>query len=203
LPAQTRLALARAFRVPIVEAYGMTEASHQITSTPLDAPPAKAGSVGVPTGTSIAIIETNDANDASDAQVAAGHTGEIAVRGPGLTAGYRGSPKATARAFVDGWFRTGDLGRVDESGYLFITGRVKEIINRGGEKISPFEVEEVLRDHPAIAEVAAFAIPDDRLGEAVGAAVVLKPEAQVDDREAIVLRRGRNDRRCSRPVECT
>jgi acyl-CoA synthetase (AMP-forming)/AMP-acid ligase II len=171
LPPVTREALEAAFRAPVVEAYGMTEAAHQMTSTPLPVDPAKAGSVGVSTGTAVAIL------DATGEPLATGQVGEIAVRGPSVTAGYEGAPAANAQAFVNGWFRTGDEGRLDEDGFLFITGRLKEIINRGGEKVSPPEVDQELLAHPAVAQAFAFSMPDPRLGETVAAVVVLKPGA--------------------------
>ena len=113
----------------------------------------------------------------------AGATGEIVIRGPNVTRGYENNPKANAEGFTNGWFRTGDQGAMDADGYLSITGRLKEIINRGGEKISPREVDEVLMDHPAVAQVVTFAIPHDKLGEDVGAVVVLKEGKAATDRE--------------------
>jgi amino acid adenylation domain-containing protein len=178
LPASTREGLAQAFRAPVVEAYGMTEAAHQIASTPLPVNAAKAGSVGVATGTAIAILDV-----AASEPLAAGRTGEIVIQSPSLTAGYEGTSDANARAFVDGWFRTGDQGHLDDDGYLFITGRLKEIINCGGEKISPPEVDEALSAHAAVAQACSFALPDPRLGETVGAAVVLRPDAVCDERD--------------------
>jgi len=113
----------------------------------------------------------------------AGETGEIVTRGPNVTAGYESNPTANAEAFADGWFRTGDQGIMDDEGYLRITGRLKEIINRGGEKISPREVDEVLLDHPAVAQAVTFGYPHDKLGEEVGAAIVLKEGAEAKDSE--------------------
>ena len=169
--------LERAFDAPVIEAFGMTEASHQIASNPL--PPGRRvpGSVGVAAGAEIAILDT------SGRLLAAGETGEIAVRGRGVTRGYEGNPEANAAAFTDGWFRTGDLGRLDRDGYLFITSRLKEIVNRGGEKISPREVDEVLLEHPSVAQAAAFAVPHPSLGEDLAAAVVLRPGARTDQAE--------------------
>jgi acyl-CoA synthetase (AMP-forming)/AMP-acid ligase II len=112
-----------------------------------------------------------------------GATGEVVIRGPGVTAGYENNPQANAAAFVGGWFRTGDQGVLDADGYLSITGRLKEIINRGGEKISPREVDEVLMDHPAVAQAVTFALPHASLGEDVGAAVVLHAGERVSERE--------------------
>src|SRR5204863_2452275 len=135
--------------VPVVDAYGMTEAAHQIASTPLGR--RKPGSVGVAAGTEIAII------DATGSPLPAGMDGEIAIRGPGVMNGYEAAPNG--EAFAGSWLRTGDLGRLDDDGYLFITGRLKEIINRGGTKISPVEIEEALLAHSAVQDAAAFAIP--------------------------------------------
>jgi len=164
------------FGVPVVEAYGMTEASHQIASNPLDAP--KAGSVGLPTGTRIKVIGSHGR------PVMAGETGEVLVRGPGVTPGYVNNSEANRDAFVDGWFRTGDLGGIDDEGYLELRGRIKELIIRGGENISPHEIEEVLVSHDAVQDVVCFGVPDDKYGEVVEAAVVLiGSAAQPDLRE--------------------
>jgi acyl-CoA synthetase (AMP-forming)/AMP-acid ligase II len=153
--------------VPVVEAYGMTEAAHQMACNPL--PPAirKSGSVGVATGTEIAIMEASGVR-----LLPVGEVGEVVVRGPNVMHGY--TNQGAEQAFTDGWFRTGDLGRLDSDGYLFIEGRIKEIINRGGEKISPREVEEVLLQHPSVAQAVVFALADRALGQDVGAAVVLR-----------------------------
>jgi acyl-CoA synthetase (AMP-forming)/AMP-acid ligase II len=120
--------------------------------------------------------------DESGALLAAGETGEVVIRGANVTAGYSNNPTANAAAFTGGWFRTGDQGRFDAEGYLWLTGRLKEIINRGGEKISPREVDEVLLDHPAVAQAVTFALPHDKLGEEVAAAVVLREGASADER---------------------
>ena len=113
----------------------------------------------------------------------AGEAGEVVIRGPNVTGGYEANPDANAKAFTDGWFRTGDQGVMDEEGYLRITGRLKELINRGGEKVSPLEVDEVLMDHPAVAQVVTFAMPHDKLGEEVAAAVVLRENASLTEPE--------------------
>jgi acyl-CoA synthetase (AMP-forming)/AMP-acid ligase II len=168
--------LEAAFGAPVLEAYGMTEAAHQMASNPLPPRARKPGSVGIAAGPQIAIM----ADDGS--LVASGLQGEIVIRGPNVTVGYENNPKANAEAFTHGWFRTGDLGTLDSEGYLAITGRKKEIINRGGEKISPREVDEVLLDHPAVAQVVTFAVPHAKLGEEVAAAVVLKPDMQADEK---------------------
>jgi acyl-CoA synthetase (AMP-forming)/AMP-acid ligase II len=117
------------------------------------------------------------------ALLAAGATGEIVIRGPNVTQGYEANPQANAEAFVNGWFRTGDQGTLDADGYVSITGRLKEIINRGGEKVSPREVDEILMDHPAVAQVVCFGMPHERLGEEVAACVVLREGAAVTERE--------------------
>ena len=162
------------FGAPVVEAYGMTEASHQIASNPLPPRVRKPGSVGVATGTEIAIMEAG-----GERLLGQGEVGEIVVRGPNLMRGY--ARQVTDQAFTHGWFRTGDLGRLDADGYLFIEGRIKEIINRGGEKVSPREVEEVLLQHPAVVQAVVFALPDESLGQEVAAAVVLR-DAQVTEK---------------------
>ncbi len=165
------------FGVPVVEAYGMTEASHQIACNPLPPGRRKPGSVGLPAGTRVA-VRGDDGR-----LLPPGETGEIVVQGPGLTAGYADNPEANAAAFADGWFRTGDQGYRDADGYIFLTGRSKEMINRGGAKIAPREIDDVLSRHPSVAEAIAFAMPDARLGEEVAAAVVLRPGSTADERE--------------------
>jgi len=175
LPPQVMLQLEKTFDVPVIESYGMTEAAHQMASNPLPPQPRKPGTVGPAAGPEVAIM------DQSDDILSAGATGEIVIRGPNVTEGYEGNPEANEEAFSSGWFRTGDQGVIDEDGYLTITGRLKEIINRGGEKISPREVDEVLMDHPAVAQVVTFAIPHEKLGEEVGAAVVLSDRADVEE----------------------
>jgi acyl-CoA synthetase (AMP-forming)/AMP-acid ligase II/acetyltransferase-like isoleucine patch superfamily enzyme/acyl carrier protein len=171
LPPAIMAQLEKVFGTQVIEAYGMTEAAHQMASNPLAPLPRKPGSVGVAAGPDVAIM------DESGRLLPAGETGEVVVRGPSITAGYENNGSANDAAFVDRWFRTGDLGRLDDDGYLFLTGRRKEIINRGGEKISPREVDEVLVRHPAVAEAIAFAVPHPTLGEDIAAAVVLRPEA--------------------------
>jgi acyl-CoA synthetase (AMP-forming)/AMP-acid ligase II len=175
LPPQVLQALEALTGAPVVEAYGMTEASHQMTSNPLPPGARKAGTVGVPAGARVAIM------DAHGALLPAGATGEVAIRGAGVTAGYERNPEANATAFVDGWFRTGDQGRLDADGYLTITGRLKEIVNRGGEKVSPREVDEALLDHPGVAQAAAFAVPHPALGEDLAAAVVARAGAVLEE----------------------
>jgi acyl-CoA synthetase (AMP-forming)/AMP-acid ligase II/acyl carrier protein/NRPS condensation-like uncharacterized protein len=172
LPAKMLRGLEAAFGVPVIDTFGMTEAATQIAANPLDR--RKPGSVGRSAGAEIAIL------DAGGRALASGERGEIALRGPTITRGYDNDAAATREAFRDGWFRTGDLGYLDEDGYLFIVGRIKEVINRGGQKVAPGEVEEVLLSHPDVADAAAFAVPHARLGADVAAAVVLRPGATVD-----------------------
>ncbi len=153
----------------------MTEAAHQMASNPLPPAVRKPGSVGIAAGVDIAIM------DEAGQMLEQGRRGEIVIRGAGVTAGYENNPEANAKAYTDGWFRTGDQGYLDEDGYLFITGRLKEIVNRGGEKISPREVDEALLDHPAVAQATAFAVPHATLGEDLAAAVVLRAGATADE----------------------
>jgi acyl-CoA synthetase (AMP-forming)/AMP-acid ligase II len=168
LAPQLMSALEETFQAPVIEAYGMTEAAHQMTSSPLPPRERKPGSVGVAAGPEVAVM------DADGNFVSSGQTGEVVIRGPNITAGYENNPAANSSSFTRGWFRTGDQGVLDQDGYLRLTGRLKEIINRGGEKIQPREIDEVLLDHPAVAQAVTFAIPDQRLGEDVGAAIVLR-----------------------------
>ncbi len=157
------------FGAPVLEAYGMTEAAHQVASNPLPPLPHKPGTVGL--SAELSIIDKNGRH------LAANTPGEIVVRGPNVMRGYRNNPEANAAAFIDGWFRTGDIGAIDSDGYLALTGRIKDLINRGGEKISPAEVEAVLLEHPAVAEASVFGVPDPKYGEEVSAAVVLRSAA--------------------------
>jgi acyl-CoA synthetase (AMP-forming)/AMP-acid ligase II len=168
---------------PVLDAYGMTEAAHQMASNPL--PPAKRtpGSVGLPTGVDMAIL------DGEGNELPSGATGEVAVRGPNIIDGYEANPQANAEAFTGGWFRTGDQGIRDQEGYLTLVGRIKELINRGGEKIAPREIDDVLLQHPAVAEAVAFGVPHQTWGEEVAAAVVLRQE--VGEKELIAFCRQR------------
>jgi acyl-CoA synthetase (AMP-forming)/AMP-acid ligase II len=163
------------FDAPVLEAYAMTEAAHQMTSNPL--PPAvhKPGSVGQGTNVDVAIM------DETGNLLPAGTPGEVVVRGPNVTRGYHNNPEANATAFTHGWFRTGDRGVLDGEGYLTLIGRIKELINRGGEKISPLEVDAALLAHPAVAEAATFGAPDPKYGEEVHAAVVLRTETTEEE----------------------
>jgi acyl-CoA synthetase (AMP-forming)/AMP-acid ligase II len=176
LPPQVMAELEKTFGAPVIEAYGMTEAAHQMASNPLPPRQRKPGSVGLPAGPDVAVM------DERGLLLPAGTTGELVIRGANVTRGYKNNDAANAAAFTNGWFRTGDQGVMDQEGYFRLTGRLKEIINRGGEKISPREVDEVLLDHPAIAQVVTFAIPHPKLGEDVAAAVVLAEGAAADER---------------------
>lgn len=169
LPPQVLAELERVFQAPVVEAYGMTEACHQMACNPLPPQVHKPGSVGPQAGPDMAIMSIS-----SPDLLPQGQTGEIVIRGANVTPGYINNPSANASSFVNGWFRTGDQGYMDQDGYFYITGRLKELINRGGEKITPREIDEVLLDHPGVEQALAFAIPDETLGEVVGAAVVLR-----------------------------
>lgn len=167
----TLLGLEEAFGVPCLEAYGMTEASHQIASNPL--PPALrvSGSVGRGIGVRIGVM------DAQGQLLTVGASGEVVIQGPSVIDGYDDNPEADARSFTNGWFRTGDQGILDLAGYLTLVGRLKEMINRAGEKIAPHEIDEALLKHPAVAEAVSFGVPHDTWGEVVEAAVVLRADA--------------------------
>lgn len=171
LPSRTLHELESLFGVPVIETYGMTEAASQIAANPLGQ--RKPGSVGLPAGAEIAIM------DHEGRQLRTGERGEIALRGPTITRGYDNDVGATQSAFRDGWFRTGDLGYLDEDGFLFIVGRAKDVIKRGGLQVAPAEVEEALLRHPHVVEAVAFSVPHERLGEDVAAAVVLRPGVKV------------------------
>jgi len=171
LPPQLMAEMEERFGAPVLEAYGMTEAAHQMASNPLPPGARKPGSVGSATGISIAIL------DEQGSLLPAGAKGEVAIKGPNVIRGYENNPAANTESFTNGWFRTGDEGYLDSDGYLMLTGRIKELINRGGEKISPREVDEALLAHPAVAEAVCFAISDRVYGEEVAAAVVLQAAA--------------------------
>jgi len=177
LPAPVMKELESAFGCPVIESYGMTEASHQMTSNPLPPAARKPGSVGRAAGPEVAILGEEGK------PLPPGQPGEVVIKGPNVTAGYVANESANAAAFTSGWFRTGDQGVFDAEGYLTITGRLKELINRGGEKVSPLEVDAVLLSHPAVAQAVTFALPHDKLGEEVGAAIVLREGAALTDRE--------------------
>ena len=156
------------FQTPVIEAYGMTEATHQMASNPL--PPAiqKPGLVGMPAGPEICIM--NDKNE----KLSQDEIGEICIKGDNVTNGYENNPEANKQSFVNDWFRTGDEGFFDEDGYLKISGRLKEIINKGGEKISPLEVDNILMDFPPIDQALCFGYEDKMLGEDIAVAIKLK-----------------------------
>jgi oxalate---CoA ligase len=175
LPPAVMRDLELAFGVPVIESYGMTEASHQMCSNPLPPDVRKPGSVGLAAGPEVAVM------DPAGGLLPRGSAGEVVIRGKNVTAGYENNPAANESTFAHGWFRTGDQGYLDEDGYLFLTGRLKEIINRGGEKIAPREVDDALMEHPAVAQALTFAVPHTRLGEDVAAAVVLRAGASVSE----------------------
>lgn len=177
--------LETAFDAPVIESYGMTEAAHQMTSNPLPPGVRKHGTVGTQAGPEMRVV------DERGDLVPAGVRGEVVIRGENVMGGYESNPAANAAAFIKGWFRTGDQGVMDADGYLSITGRLKEIINRGGEKVSPREVDEIMLEHPAVHQCVTFAMPHDMLGEEVAAAVVLKEGAQATDKELRQFAAGR------------
>ena len=181
LPPQVLAELEEAFGVPVVEAYAMTEAAHQMTCNPLPPAVRKPGTVGIAAGPEVSVM------DEGGALLPAGDVGEIVIRGPNVSDGYENNPAANAEAFTNGWFRTGDQGVMDDEGYVTITGRLKEIINRGGEKISPREIDEVILDHAAVRQVVAFAMPHPKLGEEVAVAAVLREGMEATPRELQVF----------------
>jgi acyl-CoA synthetase (AMP-forming)/AMP-acid ligase II len=185
LPPQVLHHLEATFGCPVIESYGMTEAAHQMASNPLPPAPRRVGSVGIAAGPEIAIM------DADGNLLGPGDIGEVVIRGANVTSGYQNNPEANASGFANGWFRTGDQGMLDEDGYLTITGRIKEIINRGGEKVAPLEVDNVLSEHPAVAQVVTFAIPHPMLGEEVGAAIVLHEGEEVSEQDLRAFAAGR------------
>ncbi|MEM9969645.1 MAG: AMP-binding protein [Pseudomonadota bacterium] len=180
LPGPVMTQLADTFGAPVVEAYGMTEAAHQMCCNPIEPGRQKPGAVGVPAGPEVRIAHEVE-NRLIDG------VGEVAISGPNVTPGYESNPEANEKNFFEAddkrWFRTGDQGAFDADGYLSLTGRLKEIINRGGEKVSPLEVDGTLSDHPSVAQCVTFALPHPKLGEEVAAAVVLKEGAEATDRD--------------------
>ena len=156
------------FGCSVIEAYGMTEATHQMTSNPLPPKKQKPGFVGIPAGPEVCIM------DEKDKILDQGETGEVCIKGDNVTLGYDNNPEANKNSFTNGWFRTGDQGYFDQNGYLKISGRLKEIINKGGEKISPLEVDNVLMDHPLIEQAVCFGYEDKMLGEDIAAAIIVK-----------------------------
>ena len=177
LPKPVMEGLEEAFQTQVIEAYSMTEASHQMASNPLAPARRKPGSVGLPAGPEMGVM------DEAGNLLPPGEIGEVVIRGANVTKGYENNPKANQAAFSNGWFRTGDQGKFDSDGYLFLTGRLKEIINQGGEKIAPSEVDEVLTRHSAVAQAVTFAMPHPTLGEDVAAAIVLKRDGQATEGE--------------------
>jgi acyl-CoA synthetase (AMP-forming)/AMP-acid ligase II len=175
LPPQMMADLESAFGAPVLEAYGMTEAAHQMATNPLPPAAHKPGSVGIGTDVRVSIM------DAAGQHLKTGEQGEVVIKGPNVTRGYENNPEANASSFTDGWFRTGDRGFLDEDGYLTLVARIKELINRGGEKISPREIDEVLLAHPAVAEAVCFGFSHPTWGEEVAAVVVLRePVSEAD-----------------------
>ncbi|MFN2569215.1 MAG: acyl--CoA ligase [Candidatus Dormibacteria bacterium] len=168
LPPDVMAQIEQRLEVPVLEAYGMTEAAHQMASNPLPPGDRKPGTVGPGTGVRIGILGPDGR------ELPAGQPGEVVIAGPNVIDGYEDNPAANADSFVSGWFRTGDQGMIDDDGYLRLTGRIKELINRGGEKIAPREIDDVLLSHPAVAEAVAFGVPHPVWGEEVAAAVVLR-----------------------------
>ena len=161
--------LEEAFKAPVLEAYAMTEGAHQMTSNPLPPATRYPGSVGIGQGVEVKIL------DAVGGEVAQGGEAEICVRGENVTKGYLNNPEANKTSFTaEGFFRTGDQGKQDENGYVIITGRIKELINKGGEKISPVELDNVVSQNPSAAEAVCFAIADEVYGQDIGLVVVLK-----------------------------
>ncbi|MCC6364287.1 MAG: AMP-binding protein [Bryobacterales bacterium] len=175
LPPEMMEKMERVFGAPVLEAYGMTEASHQMASNPRPPAVRKPGSVGPGTGIKISIM------DEAGNHLPSATRGEVVIQGPNVVSGYENNPEANAKSFTNGWFRTGDQGFLDADGYLVLTGRIKELINRGGEKIGPREIDEVLLSHPAVGEAVAFGVPHPTWGEEVAAAVVLKEPATEAD----------------------
>src|SRR5437764_7123287 len=183
LPPQVMKGLESAFGAPVLEAYGMTEAAHQMASNPLPPGERRAGTVGVETGIRIAVMDERGNVLAPYAH------GEVVIQGPSIIDAYANNTDANAKSFTDGWFRTGDQGFLDGAGYLSLVGRLKEMINRGGEKIAPREIDDVLLQHPAVAEAVAFGTPHAAWGEEVAAAVVLK--GQATEKELLAFARER------------
>ncbi|TQE02886.1 hypothetical protein C1H46_011498 [Malus baccata] len=172
--------LEESFGAPVLEAYAMTEASHLMCSNPLPEDGAhKPGSVGRPVGQELAILDENGSAQPE------GVNGEVCIRGPNVTKGYKNNPEANKAAFLFGWFHTGDIGVLDSDGYLSLVGRIKELINRGGEKISPIEVDAVLLSHPEVAQGVAFGVPDDKYGEEINCAIIPREGSSLDEEEVM------------------
>lgn len=172
--------LEETFGAPVLEAYAMTEATHLMSSNPLpEDGPHKSGSVGKPVGQEMAILDENGVAQEANA------CGEVCVRGPNVTRGYKNNPEANRVSFQFGWFHTGDLGCLDSDGYLHLVGRIKELINRGGEKISPIEVDAILLSHPDINQAVAFGVPDDKYGEEINCAIIPREGSNIDESEVL------------------
>ena len=167
------------FNCPVIEAYGMTEATHQMTSNPLPPKQQKAGFVGIPAGPEVCIMDDNGNI------LKQGNVGEICIKGDNVTLGYENNDDANKTSFTNGWFRTGDQGYFDNDGYLKISGRLKEIINKGGEKISPLEVDNVLMDHPSIDQAVCFGYEDKMLGENIASAIIIKDGMECSENEVL------------------
>ncbi len=193
LPPEMMQKMERVFGAPVLEAYGMTEASHQMCSNFLPPGLRKPGSVGAGTGVQVSIM------DAAGIHLPMGQRGEVVIQGPGVITAYEKNPEADAKSFTNGWFRTGDQGFLDEDGCLTLTGRLKELINRGGEKIAPREIDEVLLSHPAVAEAVAFGVPHPSWGEEVAAAVVLR-EPQTESAILAYCRERLADFKCPKRI---
>ncbi len=177
LPSSTFKNLEKVFKIPVIESYGMTEAAHQMTSNLLPPKKRKINSVGVPIGLKVQVIDHNNKSLGFKKE------GEIVIKGKNILKGYLGNAIANKESFIQGWFRTGDLGYFDKEGYLFISGRIKEIINRGGEKISPKEVDEVFMKHPKVSKAISFSVKHSKLGEDISLAVVIKDKNKCDTNE--------------------
>jgi acyl-CoA synthetase (AMP-forming)/AMP-acid ligase II/thioesterase domain-containing protein/acyl carrier protein len=185
MPAATIAEMEGSLRVPVLQLYGLTETSSVVTCNPLPPAKRKAGSVGIAINQEVAIMDDRGNT------LPVGESGEVMVRGANVMAGYRDDPQSNGAVFRGDWFRSGDLGHIDEDGFLWLSGRLKDMINRGGQKISPFEVDQALLTHPDVVQAAAFSMPDERLGEDVAAAVVLRPGAAAtgDDLRAYAAER--------------
>jgi acyl-CoA synthetase (AMP-forming)/AMP-acid ligase II len=193
LPPEMMEKMEHTFGAPVLEAYGMTEATHQMCSNPQPPSARKGGSVGPGTGVHVDVMD-----DAGNL-LSQGQRGEVVIQGPNVVKEYENNPEANAKSFTNGWFRTGDQGYLDEDGYLVLTGRIKELINRGGEKIAPREIDEVLLAHPSVAEAVAFGVPHATWGEEVAAAVVLR----TPEKESVILAHCReklSDFKCPKKV---
>ncbi|KAI3850067.1 hypothetical protein MKW92_032288 [Papaver armeniacum] len=172
--------LEEAFGAPVLEAYAMTEASHLMCSNPLpESGGHKSGSVGKPVGQEMAILDENGVQQAENV------SGEVCIRGLNVTKGYKNNPEANKSAYKFGWFHTGDVGYMDSEGYLHLVGRIKELINRGGEKISPIEVDAVLLSNPGVAQAVAFGVPDDKYGEEINCAIIPRDGSTIDEAEIL------------------